>query len=495
MVKQREFGQSGRTEFVYLSELNTLYVFNNSFLTEHLFIPFYFSRLILLPVVTPPTNETRSNTTPTSDTIRTDSIMKSIPINLFQPTRLNDAIFSIPHMLQFATRCLQSQTGSTNLRQVGIIHGLILQSVHHSHMKLTKDGYDRIKYEFPVIYRHGHDQTPIVKFDAGQMLELGKHPLYSPEFNHLCSIFIEEFEQEYKVGLKYRHQLCRPNVVATGSILQGNNLLNSIVYRRETCFVLPFRTTPLSGANLLEADTNCRELNSRLSRLGRNDAYFENSVHDILGKYSIIVRGLDFLTLSSGSWLNDSIINFFMKWLMFQRFPGDKSSKVHAFSTYFLSLEWRTDEMKRWLRKAGDIFDKKFLLFPCHEMGHWSLLVVVNPGKIMQTYKRWGDTAYKGEVAGMFHLDPLGSRGHMYKTKQSFARTVRNALNAEWDDRHNNGMDRLARPFTHRDSFKLHCPIGKYLHVDDIGTGMCYRFNYCGIQFLTGNSCCSPYSR
>jgi len=396
--------------------------------------------------------------------------VKSSRINLFEvqhrPTRLDDAKFSTPHMLEFARRCLQSQTGATNLRKVGIVHGHILQAVEHSKRLLTENGYDQIKYEFPVIYRHAYNQIPILKFDSGRMLELGKHSVYSPEFNYLCSIFIEEFEDEHKVGLRYQ-QGRLPNVVATGSISQGSNLLNWIVHNKGTCFVLPFRTTPSSEANLLDADTNCRDLNSRLSRLGRNNAFFENSVHDTLGKYSVIVRGLDFVRLSACSMsdacsmLNDSIINFFMKWLMFQRFPGDKSSKVYVFSTYFLSMDWTTGDMKRWLRKAGDIFEKKLLIFPCHASRHWSLLVVVNPGKIMQTYKRWGDTTYKGEVCCMFHLDPLGSYGHSYKTKQCFARTVRNALNAEWDDRHNNGMDRLARPFTHRDSFKLHFPTGK----------------------------------
>lgn len=386
--------------------------------------------------------------------------------NTFRPdqrrlVRLDDATFSIPHMLQYATKCLQSQTGVTQLRDVGIADGLILQSVYHSHRQLSTKGYDGIKYEFPVTYRHGRNHTPIVKFDAGQMLDLGKLDIYSPEFNSRCSDFIMQFEDEYKVGPRYRSAR-RPNVVARWSFLQGNSLLNSIVRNNEYCFVLPFRTTPSSGANLLDADTNCRDLGTRLNH--RNDSFFENSVHDGLGKYSIIVTGRNYMSLVENSWLDDAIINFFMRWLMFQRYPGDKSHKVHVFNTHFLSFlecQGYTDDLKRWFRKAGDIFDKKFLIFPCHTMSHWSLLVVVNPGKMMQTHKRWGDPSYTGEVAGMFHLDPLGSGGHSYITKQSFARSVRNALNSEWDHRHNNGMDRLDRPFTHRDSFRLHCPSGE----------------------------------
>lgn len=370
------------------------------------------------------------------------------------PSVLN---FSIPHMLRYAIKCLQYQTGVTQLRHVGIVDGQIQQAVYHSHRQLSTNGYDHIKYEFPLINCVTNNRTPIVKFDAMEMLELGKHSIYSTEFNNICSLFVDKY------GLGYRLD-SRPNVIAHVSMLHGNSLLNSIVRKRETCFILPFRTIPSSGVNLLNADTNCRELNSRLAVLGRNDAFFENSVHDGLGKYSIIVTGRNYMSLISNSWLDDSIINFFMRWLMFQRFPGDNSCKVHVFNTHFLSFLERqgyTDDLKRWLRNAGDIFDKKFLIFPCHTMSHWSLLVVVNAGKMMQTHKRWGDSSYTGEVAGMFHLDPLGSAGHSYSIKQSFARSVRNALNSEWDHRHNNGMDRLTRPFTHRDSFKLHCPSGE----------------------------------
>ena len=77
---------------------------------------------------------------------------------------------------------------------------------------------------------------------------------------------------------------------------------------------------------------------------------------------------------------------------MFQRFPGDISHKVHVYSTHFMDFagsEGNTDKLKRWLRRAGDIFEKKLLIFPCHTMSHWSLLVVVNPGKMMQTYKSY----------------------------------------------------------------------------------------------------------
>lgn len=388
---------------------------------------------------------------------------RDIVVDQRRPIPTSVLNFSIPHMLRYAIKCLQYQTGVNQLRDVGIVDGQIQLAVYQSHRQLSTNGYDHNMYKFPLINSLERDRTPIVKFDAMEMVELGKYPIDSMEFNNICSLFVENLDVELSGGLGYRLD-SRPNDVAQASMFHGNALLNSIVRNSGTCFILPFRTIPSSGVNLLNADTNCRELNSRLARLGRNDAFFENSVQDGLGKYSIIVTGRNYMSLMSNSWLDDSIINFFMRWLMFQRFPGDSSCKVHVFNTHFLSFLERqgyTDDLRRWLRNAGDIFDKKFLIFPCHTMSHWSMLVVVNPGKMMQTHKRWGDISYTGEVAGMFHLDPMGSAGHSYRIKQSFARSVRNALNSEWDHRHNNGMDRLTRPFTHRDSFKLHCPTGE----------------------------------
>lgn len=65
--------------------------------------------------------------------------------------------------------------------------------------------------------------------------------------------------------------------------------------------------------------------------------------------------------------------------------PGSSKSKIHIFTTQFFSAleDNGVDAVTKWTaRKDIDIFDKKFILIPINKDLHWSLCVVVNPGKI-----------------------------------------------------------------------------------------------------------------
>jgi hypothetical protein len=58
---------------------------------------------------------------------------------------------------------------------------------------------------------------------------------------------------------------------------------------------------------------------------------------------------------------------------------------VHVFTTQFFSRleDEGVDAITSWTAKKGvDIFEKKFIFIPVNKDTHWSLLVIVNPGKI-----------------------------------------------------------------------------------------------------------------
>ena len=251
--------------------------------------------------------------------------------------------------------------------------------------------------------------------------------------------------------------------------------LDSVIANNETCFILPFRLSPNRREGSFGiADATCSLFDSRPLPLLNdggdmhdnnlvepNESFFENSMHDTLGNRSIIVNGHDLSTLNPGTCVNDSIINFFMKWLVFQRYVNDKSINTHVFNTHFMSrliADGYSDELKRWVRRI-DIFKKSFLIFPCHLNHHWSMLVVVNPGSIMQTRRRWKNESYTGEVAAMIHLDPLGTR--TLHDPRTFSEIIRNVLNWELDHRQGNAPDQLSRPFSNRSIFRLHLPKGE----------------------------------
>ena len=49
--------------------------------------------------------------------------------------------------------------------------------------------------------------------------------------------------------------------------------------------------------------------------------------------------------------------------------------------------------------------------------------------------------------------------------KEQLGSAVRDVLNKEWDRHNNDALDKTDRPFTHRQSFKILFPRGKFCHV------------------------------
>jgi Ulp1 family protease len=69
------------------------------------------------------------------------------------------------------------------------------------------------------------------------------------------------------------------------------------------------------------------------------------------------------------------------------------NSKVHFLSTHFYTKfdEEGLEGVKNWMqnkRRTIPIFEKKLIFVPVNGHGHWSLSVIVNPGKIMEVYDK-----------------------------------------------------------------------------------------------------------
>ena len=102
------------------------------------------------------------------------------------------------------------------------------------------------------------------------------------------------------------------------------------------------------------------------------------------------LRG-DRLRLEDGEFLNDNLINLYLKNKMHNQLASVVS--VHVFSTFFFTKMLEAEafpgsfdakkayaKVKRWTKNV-DVFDQDLLFVPVNEHLHWSLAVVVNPGK------------------------------------------------------------------------------------------------------------------
>ncbi|XP_062912594.1 sentrin-specific protease 6 isoform X4 [Mobula hypostoma] len=114
-------------------------------------------------------------------------------------------------------------------------------------------------------------------------------------------------------------------------------------------------------------------------------------------KGGISVTNEDLYCLKEGEFLNDVIIDFYLKYLVLEKIKQQDADRIHIFSSFFykrlnqrerrgipesatLSLPQRRHaRVKTWTRHV-DLFQKDFVFVPINETAHWFLAVICFPG-------------------------------------------------------------------------------------------------------------------
>ncbi|XP_027552853.1 sentrin-specific protease 6 isoform X2 [Neopelma chrysocephalum] len=114
-------------------------------------------------------------------------------------------------------------------------------------------------------------------------------------------------------------------------------------------------------------------------------------------KGGISVTNEDLHCLNEGEFLNDVIIDFYLKYLVLEKLKKEDADRIHVFSSFFykrlnqrerrnihetsnLSIQQkRHGRVRTWTRHV-DIFEKDFIFVPLNEAAHWFLAVICFPG-------------------------------------------------------------------------------------------------------------------
>ncbi|KAM4558557.1 uncharacterized protein PAE49_013311 isoform 2-T2 [Odontesthes bonariensis] len=134
-------------------------------------------------------------------------------------------------------------------------------------------------------------------------------------------------------------------------------------------------------------------------------------------KGGITVTMEDLQCLDSGQYLNDVIIDFYLKYLL-QNSSAAVVERTHIFSSFFYKQLTRRDNaseggssdscqrqrrhqrVKTWTRHV-DIFKKDFLFVPVNQEAHWYLVVICFPGLDEPKCDAWiGESPSEDEAQG-----------------------------------------------------------------------------------------------
>jgi Ulp1 protease family, C-terminal catalytic domain len=147
--------------------------------------------------------------------------------------------------------------------------------------------------------------------------------------------------------------------------------------------------------------------------------------------HNVTIHVGDYMRLEPKEYLNDSLIDFWMRWIMRRNddVDGEDKSMMHIFSTHFFTsmVDNGPDGVTNWtVKKNINIFEKKLLFIPINKTMHWSMVVVVNPRHIVNMEKP--DEAKEDDPASfLLFFDSL--RAHQIAI---IAKRIRAWLNSEW---------------------------------------------------------------
>ncbi|XP_009553533.2 sentrin-specific protease 7 isoform X2 [Cuculus canorus] len=137
----------------------------------------------------------------------------------------------------------------------------------------------------------------------------------------------------------------------------------------------------------------------------------------------------DLYCLEYGEFLNDVIIDFYLKYLLLEKAPKDLADRTHIFSSFFYKCLTRTEKnsegdlkvsvaqrrhirVRTWTRHIN-IFSKDYIFVPVNEEAHWYIAVICFPWLEEAVYE---ECPHQNSLHHQPQQSPLQSEGENART-------------------------------------------------------------------------------
>lgn len=186
------------------------------------------------------------------------------------------------------------------------------------------------------------------------------------------------------------------------------------------------------------------------------------------------------ICLEPDEYLNDTVVQFYLAYLLKEVCPPKTRSKVHIFDSIFYeqvekifqdeTIDYeKLAQIKRWYGDV-DIFEKDFLIFPVCSGQHWFALVVCYPKSVtaISIKKIIGgdknndnDNGRRKRIPGIIIMDSLNLK------KRRITAKIRDFLDYDWRCR---GLE--IKRFSYSDLKDYNAPFPKQRNAFDCGIYM-----------------------
>ncbi|XP_073266540.1 probable ubiquitin-like-specific protease 2A isoform X5 [Populus alba] len=189
---------------------------------------------------------------------------------------------------------------------------------------------------------------------------------------------------------------------------------------------------------------------------------FEEVIYPKGDPDAVSISKRDVELLHPETFINDTIIDFYILYLKSKLKPGDKH-RFHFFNSFFFRKLADLDKgpsnacggrlafqrVHKWTRKMN-LFEKDYIFIPINYSLHWSLIVICHPGEVVHSREDEGRNSVK--VPCILHMDSIrGSHRGLKNLIQSY-------LYEEWRERHNGTVDDMLLKFLHLRFVPLELP-------------------------------------
>ncbi|KAI5448372.1 hypothetical protein KIW84_015697 [Lathyrus oleraceus] len=192
------------------------------------------------------------------------------------------------------------------------------------------------------------------------------------------------------------------------------------------------------------------------------DESFEEVIYPKGEPDAVSISKRDVALLQPETFLNDTIIDFYIKYLK-NKLSTDEQKRFHFFNSFFFRKLADLDKdpssasdgraafqrVRKWTRKVN-LFEKDYIVIPVNYSLHWSLIVICHPGEV--PCFRDEEIKESSKVPCILHMDSL--KGHHKGLKN----VIQSYLCEEWKERHPNMVDDISSKFLQLRFISLELP-------------------------------------
>ncbi|KAI9177406.1 hypothetical protein LWI28_014836 [Acer negundo] len=272
------------------------------------------------------------------------------------------------------------------------------------------------------------------------------------------------------INLTYRSKDCTGD--ETAKEMSGTELLRFVVHNRcwskveEAIKSLDMRYKDIWRDILAENEENALSVqkNRLLSRgyFFEFDEPFEDVIYPKGDPDAVLISEKDVELLQPETFINDTIIDFYIKYLK-NKIQPEELHRFHFFNSFFFRKLADLDKdpssacegkaafqrVRKWTRKVN-LFEKDYVFIPINYSFHWSLIVICHPGEVV--YCNDDEIEKSPKVPCILHMDSIkGSHRGLKNLFQSY-------LCEEWKERHSKIEDDVPSKFSRLRFLPLELP-------------------------------------